>query len=73
MAKRFDIKEWQDSRTSISEDGGIYETTIRIQDSSGHFYVVISDSEGEKQSEEFDDIKLVYKYILDYLGQWDLN
>ena len=73
MKKRFNIKEWQDSRISINEDGGIYETTIFIQDSGNDILVAIEDSEGEKQHDSFSELKGAYDYILNYINQWDLT
>ncbi len=73
MNKNFNIHEWRDSKNNLNEDGGTYETTIWIQDTNGHFYVVITDSEGEKQSEEFDEIAQAKQYIIDYLNQWDVS
>jgi len=73
MKKRFDIKEWQDSRMPIKEDGGTYETTIFIQDAGNETYVHIEDSEGVKQHDSFPELKGVYDYILNYINQWDLS
>jgi len=73
MKKKFNIKEWQDSRTTIKEDGGTYETTIFLQDSGNEVYVEIKDSEGVKQHNSFSDIKGAYTWILEYMNQWDLE
>ena len=73
MKKRFDIKEWQDSRMPIKEDGGTYETTIFIQDAGDSVYVLIEDNQGEKNHESFTGLKGAYDYILEYINQWDLS
>lgn len=57
----------------IKEDGGVYETTIFIQDSGGNFHVSINDREGTKEQKNFIKIKDVYDYVVNYLNQWDLT
>jgi hypothetical protein len=58
---------------SLKEDGGVYETTIFIQDSGGNFHVSINDSEGIKENKNFTELKDVHNYITNYLSQWDLS
>lgn len=73
MSKRFNIKEWQDSRTTIKEDGGTYETTIFLQDAGDEIYVEIKDNQGVYETKEFSTLREVYDYILEYINQWDLE
>lgn len=73
MTKRFNIKEWQDSRTTIKEDGGTYETTIFLQDAGDEIYVEIKDNQGNKLSSQFNGLKDAYDYILSYMNKWDLE
>ena len=71
MNKKFNIKEWQDSRESINEDGGTYSVTISVFDSGDKVVVAMEDSEDWKEHKIFNTSKEAANHIIEYVSQWE--
>lgn len=65
------IKE--EIKNILKEDGGSYTVQINIADVNTSFDVHIKDSEGFRETREFETIIELKNYLIEYLNSWDVS